>query len=245
ANDFSRSISNLNVVGNDLYFEFYNQRPELWKSDGTTAGTMLVKEFHSGVFAGSTPGRPTFVDFHGLLYFVANDGVHGNQIWTTDGLPQDTVPFDPGAFTVAANAQLMLFHDQLYFSAHVGADRDTLWHTDGTIDETASVDPTGNQQSPFLLAAVNDTLYFTAPTDPTFQTTHTIDLYATDGSVGGVTLMRTGFPSFSSFQTVGVSGLLFFSAQDGSSFAQKLWVSDGTALGTREIQPAESPSSVL
>ena len=46
----SSSLDELTAVGNTLYFgaERRNQRKELWKSDGTSSGTVMVKDINSG-----------------------------------------------------------------------------------------------------------------------------------------------------------------------------------------------------
>ncbi|MCX6208808.1 MAG: hypothetical protein NTZ59_04745 [Bacteroidetes bacterium] len=55
---------------------------ELWKTDGTAAGTSLVKDIYAGVL-GSNP-KDLFVA-NNILYFTANNGVLGNELWMTDG----------------------------------------------------------------------------------------------------------------------------------------------------------------
>ena len=47
---------------------------EVWKSDGTTEGTVLVDDINSGI-SGSAAYRLTNVS--GTLFFTANDGIHG------------------------------------------------------------------------------------------------------------------------------------------------------------------------
>ena len=51
---------------------------ELWKSDGTTAGTVLVKDINPGG-VGSIP--VDFTEIGGELFFVANDGTTGLELW--------------------------------------------------------------------------------------------------------------------------------------------------------------------
>ncbi len=55
---------------------------ELWKTDGTAAGTTMVKDIYAGVL-GSNPTN-LFVA-NGILFFTANDGTHGNELWATNG----------------------------------------------------------------------------------------------------------------------------------------------------------------
>ncbi|HSK77590.1 MAG TPA: ELWxxDGT repeat protein [Thermoanaerobaculia bacterium] len=60
---------------------------ELWKSDGTEAGTVLVKDIYPGE-SGSQPFVLTAVE--GRAYFSANDGVHGRELWVSDGTEDGT-----------------------------------------------------------------------------------------------------------------------------------------------------------
>ena len=60
----------------------------MWKSDGTTAGTLLVKDISPGT--GSSSPANLFV-FGGILYFTANDGTSGNELWKSDGNATGTV----------------------------------------------------------------------------------------------------------------------------------------------------------
>lgn len=62
---------------------------ELWKTDGTTEGTVLVKDINTGAKASSFPRG--FIAIDGIVYFKANDGVNGDEVWKTDGTPEGTV----------------------------------------------------------------------------------------------------------------------------------------------------------
>src|SRR5262249_56133663 len=63
------------------------QGRELWKSDGTAAGTVLVKDIYSGN-ASSSPQNLTNVN--GTLFFIATDGVTGAELWKSDGTAAGT-----------------------------------------------------------------------------------------------------------------------------------------------------------
>ena len=61
---------------------------ELWRSDGTDAGTYQVKDINPGV-ENSDPSYLTVVG--STLFFIADDGVHGPELWKSDGTPQGTL----------------------------------------------------------------------------------------------------------------------------------------------------------
>jgi ELWxxDGT repeat protein len=83
-------VSDLTVFGAALYFSADDgvSGPELWKSDGTEAGTVRVKDINTAPGAGSAPNALTV--FNGALYFSANDGVTGRELWKTDGTDAGT-----------------------------------------------------------------------------------------------------------------------------------------------------------
>src|SRR5262249_27613785 len=79
--------SNLTSVGSLVYFQDGDGAGglDLWKTDGTVAGTVLVKHIETanvGMF-----GVQQAQDFqnmsnqNGILLFSANDGVNGNELW--------------------------------------------------------------------------------------------------------------------------------------------------------------------
>ncbi len=59
---------------------------KLYVTDGTTAGTYAVTQI------GKTGNGYFFTPFkfNNLLYFIANDGEHGNELWSTDGTTANT-----------------------------------------------------------------------------------------------------------------------------------------------------------
>lgn len=61
---------------------------ELWKSDRTSEGTVLVGDINPGS-ASSTPGGLT--EFNGELYFSANDGVNGIELWALTETNKDLI----------------------------------------------------------------------------------------------------------------------------------------------------------
>jgi ELWxxDGT repeat protein len=62
--------------------------PELWKSDGSEVGTVLVKDISPEVGYGYPMG---LAGADGTVYFAADDGVHGTEVWKSDGTEGGTV----------------------------------------------------------------------------------------------------------------------------------------------------------
>ena len=110
---------------------------ELWTSDGTSEGTALVADIRPGPL-GSSPGHSILpgglVAAGAALYFAADDGVHGIELWTTDGtaegtrLVQDLAPGRASSFPLLPT----LLGARLLFSADDGAAGRELWALDTT-----------------------------------------------------------------------------------------------------------------
>jgi ELWxxDGT repeat protein len=77
------NVSGLTPAGGLLYFsadDGTNGR-QLWRTDGTTAGTMRVTDIHPGLPGNGQWPERFMVSTNGLLFFPANDGLHGWQLW--------------------------------------------------------------------------------------------------------------------------------------------------------------------
>ncbi len=145
---------------------------ELWKTDGTTEGTVLVKD----IFPGDEDDdglntSASFINFQGTLYFAANDGENGRELWKSDGTEAGTVMvkdiFPPdGNFTKSSNPNNFFVHDNaLYFAAGDESGR-KIWKSDGTADGTqpyTSLEASFNTR--FFNA--NGNLFFNASNDET------------------------------------------------------------------------------
>jgi len=64
---------------------------ELWRTDGTTSGTGRVADINPGTASGSAiESSLGAVVLNGVAYFGADDGVHGIQLWRSDGTAPGT-----------------------------------------------------------------------------------------------------------------------------------------------------------
>ncbi|MBC7922074.1 MAG: T9SS type A sorting domain-containing protein, partial [Ferruginibacter sp.] len=106
-------------------------------SDGTQAGTVLVKDINQGpgssIPGSSDPGQ--FVSVDGVIYFRANDGTSGRELWRSDGTPEGTLPVGdirPGAASTFADnditgLNLTSVDGVVYFAAADGTYGTELW----------------------------------------------------------------------------------------------------------------------
>src|SRR6202012_6225312 len=81
----------MQVYNNRVYF-FADDNvhgAELWRSDGTDTGTVMVKDINTAPGQGiiDLPNFPfgQFAVANNLLFFTADDGIHGAELWRTDG----------------------------------------------------------------------------------------------------------------------------------------------------------------
>jgi ELWxxDGT repeat protein len=99
-------IQNAVTLNNDVYFAANDgvHGEELWKSDGTAAGTMMLDDINPGP-GSSNPADLTVVG--NSIYFTANDGVHGTELWITNGTAASTTmvaDINPGAASSNPNS---------------------------------------------------------------------------------------------------------------------------------------------
>ncbi len=99
---------------------------ELWRSDGTAAGTSLVADLEPG------PASSSFRELRvagGKLFFSLSDGVHGRELWASDGTAAGTRMLHDLAPGPAASwpESLQELGDRLFFAADDGAVGRELW----------------------------------------------------------------------------------------------------------------------
>jgi ELWxxDGT repeat protein len=222
----AQRLESVAVIGADYYLVADNPQGgmDIWKSDGTTAGTVLLAVFGAGSEA--PIGAPGFVALGARIYFMGFDG----SLWQTDGTPAGTShTFTNGALEDISDLQE--FGGALYFFGYL--DDWGLWRSDGTLQGTVELQTLGGFPALGGLTPVGNGLAFHAN-----DFVHGNELWFTDGTAAGTRLLSDILPgSFGSEPSslVAAGGRIFFSADDGSHGAE-LWTSDGTAAGTRMVQ---------
>lgn len=117
---------------------------ELWKSDGTAAGTVLVKDINPGS-GGSELANLT--NINGTLFFSLDYGTSGAALWKSDGTKIGTVLVKHAVAGEGSLRELTNVKGTLVFGAHVGecgrytSTDGALWKSDGTEAGTVIVAP--------------------------------------------------------------------------------------------------------
>jgi ELWxxDGT repeat protein len=173
------------ALGNRLLFSAFStgSGTELWSSDGTTGGTVLVLDIEPGT-ASSSPRD--MVVLGNIVYFTATTVANGTTVWRSDGTTAgtfrvSTATLDTDGITTPA---LVSFNNRVYFSGVASGSSDfELWSTDGTAAGTTRLldlvpGTVGSFPSQFVVAGSR--LFFSA-FDPAFGS----ELWSTDGTAAG------------------------------------------------------------
>jgi ELWxxDGT repeat protein len=202
---------------------------ELWETDGTPAGTVMVLNIHPT--GSSSPSG--FTKMGAFTYFSANDGTHGVELWKTDGTPANTrMVFDLNTGTPSSfPTELTVVGSDLYFTAQVGASGRQLYRTDGTSPPQRLTDP-ATVISASALQAFNGALYFKGRT-----VAHGYELWKADSN--GAAELVDIFPGAG--QGLNCQGgfteyanRLYFAADNGTTGCE-LWSTNGTANDTKLV----------
>lgn len=208
---------------------------ELWRTDGTEAGTELVKDIRFGTGDGITwSDAPVVIgDF---AYFYANDGAAGFEVWRSDGTEAGTTPVTDLSSGSASSFPLdFVANDgKLYFTAT----------TSGSPPPTARVPFVYNPATGSVTQLVSDF----SDTEQRFAATTGIvgtsqgALFDAYGNIwradaAGAVEIWDGSdepepdPLTAYFDdTATVGGVAFFGVGDPLSGDRQLWRSDGSAL---------------
>jgi ELWxxDGT repeat protein len=136
------------VQANGLSFFFQNDGSngrELWRSDGSPLGTYMVRDLCPGSCGSRSWFRDPLAAVGDRVFFAGNDGVHGLELWVTDGTALGTrmvVDLHPG-WESSFPALLTEASGQLFFTSSGAEGVTSLWRSDGTAKGTFRVSPPG------------------------------------------------------------------------------------------------------
>jgi ELWxxDGT repeat protein len=212
---------------------------ELWKSDGTAAGTIRVKMI--GTNFASNPSE--LADGNGALFFSANDGQTGREPWKSDGTADGTLLLkDINAPPASSNPHdLTVVGGGLYFTAADRVDPACAliqpcgdpWMSNGTAEGTQRRDDLlpGHVGWPSVPVLAGGTRFFSTNDGGTFA------IWKTDETKDGTILLKSFPNSGLSYQLglVPAGANVFFAAFEEET-GYELWKSDGTPEGTTLVR---------
>jgi ELWxxDGT repeat protein len=255
---------NLSAAGNFLLFSAKgnNSGTELWKSDGTSAGTVMVKDINPGM---DDSDPDFFWPFGNIVLFTAKTAANGREVWRTDGTANGTFllkDINPGVgsstefeifpgFSIPITSGFHIFKNKAYFLASDGVNSGNIYVTDGTSVNTTLVKNLVTGAFPpiiFLIGAVNtpDKFFFSLSDGESRS-----EIWQSDGSPAGTMLFKSffyddesGFPillkDFQSQSFLGedvlFQGNKFFFIAATEAEGNELWISDGTLPNTKIVK---------
>jgi ELWxxDGT repeat protein len=186
---------------------------ELWKSDGTGATKIDINPTGN-----SSP--EDLMSFNGTLFFSADDGMNGIELWKSGGGPVGTNPGDtqmvadiaPGSEDSYPDGMTDL-NGTLFFQADDPGSAmphgTELWKSSGAgASLVADIRPGPLSSNPFPFRNVNGTLLFAAD-----DGAHGSELWQSDGTAAGTRLAADLNPGAASSQPGNLTngnGILFF-----------------------------------
>ena len=210
---------------------------ELWATDGTQAGTHIVKDIAPGT---SNSGPNKRLLFNNRLYFNATDTDNGVYImWVTDGTEAGTQQF--ANINIRHHISAVL-DGKLYFNADSAGYGAELWVTDGTMEGTRimkDIAPGTFPSNPTDITAFGNKLIFSGDSSVTGN-----EPFVSDGTEEGTHLLKDIVPGMTGFGSgessypryfFNFQDRVYFSAKDTGTAGIELWVSDGTADGTYQF----------
>jgi ELWxxDGT repeat protein len=186
---------------------------ELFRSDGTAGGTLMVKDVRPGETGSSISGLAAV---NGALFFGADDGTNGKQVWRSDGTDAGTVrPFgvlpitSPTGFTAGPGGSLF------FFARNKTTNANELWFADAAGAHLLK----SLTAAPSNPVAFNGAFYFISGTS---------EVWRSDGTAGGTAPLKSfASPTLPVANLTATDNRLYFSVNYND-----LYVSDGTAGGT-------------
>lgn len=206
----SNQANDYHLFSNGSFLLFSAATPgngiELYRSNGTDAGTVLLKDINTGNAGVDSSSPRNFYTVNNTIIFLARTTATGEELWRTDGTEAGTIPLadinpGPASFSEISipvpppfppqSIPLFLgfhtFNNRAYFIADNGTSTGVMWVTDGTA----------------------------ANTDPVFN--------ILDG---------TSVPPILLIDAVNYPNKFFFPVSDGQTRSE-IWESDGTSANTR------------
>jgi ELWxxDGT repeat protein len=212
---------------------------ELWKSDGTTAGTVMVKD----LIGGPTDSFPNdLTNVNGVLYFSAINPVGGRDLWKSDGTETGTIIVAsgvlPDSLLIGEPPLIASIGNNLFFRGSDAASGGELWIsnlTTGVTNRLVDINPGVGNSDPGSLTVFNGDLYFAADDGTSGR-----ELWRTNSSTLVTTRVADIWPGVDSSEpnNLEVFGNTLYFAAMRPAEGIELWATNGTTVNLiRDIVP--------
>jgi ELWxxDGT repeat protein len=226
---------------------------ELYKSDGTAAGTALLKDINPGAPTSDAGG---FFKYNNIVLFTAKTATNGIELWKTNGTTAGTImvkDINAGAGNSITIAFFYLFNGKAYFTADNGINGGEIWSTDGTASNTKMLKDimpgiVGSFANILVSVKIGNKIIF-----PAMDMTSGMELWESDGTEAGTKLFKDIVPgtdgalpfplpaynfdySNGTYTQPLFQGNKFFLLANTPANGSELWISDGTAAGTKLVK---------
>jgi ELWxxDGT repeat protein len=223
---------------------------ELWRTDGTEAGTFLIKD----ILPGTGSSIPNIQGTLGnKVLFIAEDKLNGREPWISDGTNTGTFLLK-NIFSGKISSRpdhFVELNGKAIFAAYDDLHGQELYETDGTAAGTKllkDIEPGSIGSAPELINSIqiNGKLIFKAWTEA-----HGYELWETNGTTSGTKLFKDVGPGIEDSYAMLLpaygngyadispglfQGNKFFFVATTNAHGAELYVSDGTEPGTKMVK---------
>jgi ELWxxDGT repeat protein len=205
---------------------------EIFITDGTAAGTKLIKDINPGT-ANSQPSATTMAVLNNYVYFAAVTSTLGCELWKTDGTAANTTNvkdivagtgsgIDTTSFSMVSNGTNLLF------DGHTATEGNELWISGGTSATTSllkDINSGATSSSPRGFFPLGSNALFTVTSADGLTT----QVWRTNGTAGGTIMLISNItPAFSTFTLFHNFGSRAYCLiNDGTHTGDALWSTDG------------------
>ncbi len=241
------------VLNGKLYFcaDDSVHGPQLWTSDGTTAGTRMLIDLGTISAGASMTGE--MVVCNGKLFFPAFDNSTGIEMWVSDTTISGTHIIEDidGGADPSFIERIIVLNNKVFYTEHLhdvpGGDLHTIFTvTDGTVAGTLSLNDSLIGRVDYV--SFGGKMYFSGESyTPPYYFNEGV--WVTDGTRAGTypiidpiyTNCSSDFWQDKNIFLSTLGSQIFFSCSGTSPYQNQLWVSDGTPAGTKLLKNISNP----